>query len=229
MRTEEPRVTLQVGFVTKDGWLIASERTQVNEDGEIRASDTTVKLAASEKLACAASGDGLALIAGEQLVEHSSEIDPDDMRRSLGLFGDRIWDRYHAVIDPPFLEKYNRALLIGFKTPRTPLWILNIGKNTSFATPCPSYKLAGDQRNPAAFFLSYYSPSASLEELKVLAAHIITVGAGLNSAGVGRGLDIAVCENEEIKILEPDDIQKLERQSIRLSQQIADLFRKRGS
>ena len=227
MSFEEPRVTLQVGFVAKSGWIIATERTQVDVDGAIRVSDETVKLVTNEEIACASSGDALSMIAAEQLVETSSQIDRNRTRRSLAIFGDNMWERYHNVCDPPFPEYYNRGLLIGFQEPRDLLWILNVGKR-SHATPCPARKLAGDQRNPAAFFLKYYSRSASLEQLTLLATHIITIGAELNSAGVGRGLDIAVCEegveNGVVRKLSESEVEELQQRSLEADRKISQLF-----
>jgi hypothetical protein len=60
-------MTMQVGLTGRDGWLIASDRNQVEETG-IRVSSSLVKIVADDVLACSCAGDGLALLAQSELL-----------------------------------------------------------------------------------------------------------------------------------------------------------------
>jgi hypothetical protein len=217
---------LQIGLIGKDGWVIASDRTQVDQD-YLRASNDTIKLFANEHMACAASGDGLALMATAELLD--SVFQTDDLQRlraELAAFGNAMWDKYHATPGQPFPDEFKRALLIGFSRLPNRLWILNIGKGTSHATPRVGRSLAGDSGNAAVFFSQrYYSSDATLEQLTFLAAHLVTIGSELNTAGVGGGLDVALCENGQIRTLGQSETDELIKRSAKVDKQIAALFR----
>jgi hypothetical protein len=219
-------VTMIVGLTGKDGWLIASDRNQIDATG-VRASSSLVKIAADDGLACACAGDGLAILAQSELMRRARDIKVDrrSLRHDLEEFGNQVWAENNIRYQSRFSANADdRGLLIGFAALESPLWSLNIGEK-SFVTLRPDRVVAGDCRSSAIFFYQRYSPRiVSLSKLKVLAAHAITIGAELNSSGVGGGLDIAICEGGTISMIEESETRQLIEESWRRDRVIADLF-----
>jgi hypothetical protein len=153
------------------------------------------------------------------------KADLHSLRRDLEEFGNRVWAENSAKYKSRFPANADeRGLLIGFAALPSPLWLLNIGEK-SIVTVRPDRVIAGDSRSSAIFFYQRYSPRlVSLSKLAMLAAYTITMGAELNSSGVGGGLDIAICERGIIRLMEESETKQLVEESWRIDRSIADLF-----
>lgn len=223
---ETPLVTLQIGLTGKDGWLIASDRRQTEIQEGVRVSSNIIKIEIDAKLACACAGDGLSLIARSELLVKSSglTVNRAALRRELEDFGDWVWNEHHEKREPPYSERWERGLLVGFADLSYPLWRLDIGKK-SVVREHPDYGVAGDTVTSALFFYQMHAPTlVGLKQLAFIAAHVITMGAKLNSSGVGGGLDIVVCENRAMRFMEQYEIKELEQKSAALDQLTTDFI-----
>jgi hypothetical protein len=180
---EEVAVTLQVGMIGNDGWLIASDRCRTSSLRSRVGSETTKLICKPAMgLAYAFSGDDCAILAGEMLEQRwqTPEIHID-VRAALKTLGDESWQQARkALLVPPHPANV-RSLLIGTTTQG--MWELRIGEGTSIVYDVgDKVAVAGDDSSPALFFIErYYSRNLSVDALMPLAAHVILTGRHFSS------------------------------------------------
>jgi len=72
---EEVPVTLQVGMIGKDGWVLASDRVRIDTEGiRVRSHIQKIFMLESEGLSYSFYGDDLAIITGDRLQENSDKL-----------------------------------------------------------------------------------------------------------------------------------------------------------
>jgi hypothetical protein len=230
---EEVPVTLQVGMIGKDGWVLASDRVRADTDG-IRVRSHTEKIVVLDSLGLSYSfyGDDCAIIAGEQLIENGEKLlDPSSetqFRHWLWQLANGSWQQVVNSMPNDYKAKFSasylyRGLLIFLRSSPNRFWWMQIGQ-PSLVTSEVNRLAVGDPGNGARFFADHhYSSKMSVAQLSMLAAHTITVGGMLNPAGVG-GLDIVTCQNGTMRLLPEDELQDLVQRSHKLDAKITKLF-----
>jgi hypothetical protein len=230
---EEVLVTLQVGMIGKDGWVLASDRVRIDTEGvRVRSHLQKIFMLESQGLSYSFYGDDLAIITGDQLREHSDKLNElanePRLRQWLWELGNNSWQWINRSMPNEHKDAFPashlyRGLLICLRSSPHQFWWMQIGQQ-SLVTGMSDKVVVGDGRNSARFFAEhYYSPEMSVAQLTMLAAHMITVGATLNPAGVG-GLDIVNCENGTMRLLPEDELEHLMQTSHKLDAKIRKLF-----
>jgi hypothetical protein len=218
-------MTLQIGFVARDGFLIASDRRTVSGFGlpdnpgvrtpKIRTGGTR-KIFVSEVsgLVCAFSGSDMSHDIAEKLISSTpsriqthSEIRThlqrsEEFARALGQE-----PRGEMIIAgiPDASENTDKLWRIFFR---------NAPGYTATIMPIYPKLFGGDESNSAVFLGERYcDPSKTVEESQLLAAHVILEGSKVNSLSVG-GLDILVAKDgEKPRFLNTVELTDLERRS----------------
>jgi hypothetical protein len=230
---EEFPVTLQLGMIGRDGWVLASDRIRIDIEGvRVRSHTQKIFMLESQGLSYSFYGDDLAIITGDQLQENSDKLNElanePRFRQWLWELGNNSWQWINRSMPNEHKDKFPtsylyRGLLIFLRSSSNRFWWMQIGEH-SLVTPVTNKLVVGDGLNSARFFADYYySPEMSVTQLSMLAAHMITVGGIVNPAGVD-GLDIVTCENGRMRLLPEDELQNLVRQSHKLDAKIKKLF-----
>jgi hypothetical protein len=172
-------------------------------------------------VAYAFSGDDYAREVGRRLETNLREFNFSRIRNELERVAD---DTYADEKNKRSLPDAHRVLLVVFYREKTlELWKVDIKDGASRAQEVREF-IAGDYGNTARFFKERYwreNHQQSLEELKLLAAHIILMGGDkIKRAGI-EGLDMAVVTPEKgfVRLCD-DEISKLEKSSEDLDQLI---------
>lgn len=231
-------MTLQIGLIAKDGWVLADDRRRV--DSGVRVRSEIKKIAVDQSLGLSYSfyGDDCAIIAGDQLAANATTMktleDERELRFWLRSLGNKTWEQVNeslAVDEKLPSSHLYRGLLVFLASSLHHFWFLQIGQQT-LVTEIMDRVVVGDGGNGSRLFIDHhYSPEMTIRELTFLAAHTITVGSMLNPAGVGGGMDIVVCERDgselgTIRSLSEDETKDLESRSRELDDKIAHYFRK---
>jgi hypothetical protein len=174
----------------------------------------------ADKAAYAFSGDDYAREVGRRLETNLREFNFSRIRNELERVAD---DTYADEKNKRSLTDVHRVLLVVFYCEKPELWKVDIKDGASRAQEVREF-IAGDYGNTARFFKERYwreNHQRSLEELKLLAAHIILMGGDkIKRAGI-EGLDIAVITRKEgfVRLCD-DEISKLEKSSEELDRLI---------
>jgi hypothetical protein len=230
---EEVPVTLIVGMIGKDGWVLASDRIRIDSEA-IRVRSHIEKITTDESLGLSYAfyGDDCAILTGDQLIKNGGMLrdlaNETRFRQWLWELGNNSWqwvvdstpNEHKAKFPPNYLY---RGLLICLRSSPNRFWWMQIGQQ-SLVTTVTNKVVVGDGTNSARFFIDHcYSPEMSVAQLSMLAAHTIAVGGMLNPAGVG-GLDIVTCQNGTMRLLPEDELQDLVQRSHKLNAKITKLF-----
>jgi hypothetical protein len=232
MWQEELPVTLQIAAICNDGWVLASDRRQVDHY-PLRTSSSVKKLMLVDgRLAYSVWGNRLAVLAGNELVDAISagrlRIDNENtLRQGLTALGDLVWRRARTdmendltPIDP---DPNSQGIVVFFPNRADCFWILGVGRR-SFAEVHTDKLPIGDRANPATFFLDrYHSLTMSIDELIFLAAHVICLGETFNSSGVS-GLDMIVRRGDTISEQNRGELITLKQRSLELDLKLSDCF-----
>ena len=105
-----------------------------------------------------------------------------------------------------------------------PLWTVGVAEHPTITCYRQSEPVvAGDRTNPSIFFLVRHSISGvPIEPLILLAAHVVLMG--FHFSPNVEGLDMAVCRDGELSMLESKDIENLTRRSGEIDSRLADLL-----
>ncbi len=192
-------MTLQVGLVACNGFVLASDRKAVRnfrklpEAGprpRLTTSSKIIKILASEngRLVCAFSGTDYSAVVAQHLVnscpeqfDNESQIRKFLMETSLGIERGGLGNELVIAAIP-------NAQGMGT------LWGVTLGQEPLIQAH-HSKVIGGEETNPAVYLIeSYYRESLSVDELIRLAAHFICEGHRLSPCSVD-GLDIFVSED----------------------------------
>ena len=195
-------MTLQVGLMCADGWVLASDRKYQDSGSPRLASLTTKVFQMDDKLAVAVTGDDCALIATD-LIEENIANASDDMRQLqkwLRQMGDQAFQLENANRSGQLNPTTSARGLFVFKASENHyFWRLKIGSHSAIANII-DHDVQGDPANGVKFFVDrYHSQSLTVAQAIPLAIHVINIGAELNSAYVGGGIDLIVCEGGKMR------------------------------
>jgi hypothetical protein len=218
---EELPVTLQVGLIASDGWVLASDRFETFETGKMRLGSGVNKLRFDETsgVACCCSGDEWAREARDRLFLIIADKGPGFPGKILTEIGDKIWTEIPEKERP----RADRKLIFGNIHDPKHFYLAHIREHTK-VTQKPDFVTAGDDQNPAHFFIQHYyvkgaGTTNTVDQLKLLAAHTILMAARHNHRV--QGLEMIVCRDSRY---EDVDIEKIIQDSEALEQSLTKQF-----
>jgi hypothetical protein len=220
---DESPMTLQVGLMCADGWVLASDR-KYQESGSPRLASLTKKIFQIGDLAVAVTGDDCALIAID-LIEEKITTAPEDARhlqKWLCQMGDEAFQLGNANRSGELNPSTTVRGLLVFKASESRcFWRLKIGSRSTISNIIDR-DVQGDPANGVKFLVDrYHSRSLTVAQASSLAIHAINIGAELNSAYVGGGIDLIVCENAKMREV---DGSNAEPETIKVEKQILELL-----
>ena len=211
----EPK-TLQVALIGRDGFVLASDtRATTGGFNAIRRSSDVRKilLSSSGSLVCAYSGDDLAKMIAQGLIDSAPATFPDN-----GTL------RAHLEQSEWLANKFggNRAgqlIIVGVPNAAQTvdkLWQVSFQDNVSSPriTEIQTRSYGGDPNNSAVFISEvYHRRDKWVDELKLLAACVIVGGHKVNATAV-HGLDVLIAKDGAAPTFaRPAELQDLETRS----------------
>jgi hypothetical protein len=226
----EIAMTLQVGFVAQDGFIIASDRkaTRGGKLGDGKATyittDARCKILATggNQLVCAFSGNDAAKVFASELKMRSAELSEHTEAGLTRLCEDVFENRADATQD----ALQNAAAVIVGSTKVNKLWQVSFPCGAVLVNTVDRSVAEGDRSNAAIYWAERYKLEAewSFEQLELLAAHLILDGGYLNPSGIG-GLDVFVSKTDsEPRFLRDVELQSLCSRSTEISRKVIELF-----
>lgn len=232
-------MTLHVGMLGRDGWVLASD-TQLFEENYLEDAETQVVHAVSYLsptvkivnrwddlgLAYAFSGDNLTKFVGERLEAafEKSPVEPKTLERTLGRIGDGFRNQVRNYSGRSILR---RLTIMFARTPEV-FWTLDISPTLSVLKHT-GHAAGGQVANPAVFFPRQYcfnrdGTRRSVAELEFLAAHTILTASRLHPSLVN-GLDVLTKRGDGAApvLLNETEVQRLILRSQRLNEMMQDL------
>lgn len=225
-------MTLQIAAICKDGWVLASDRMQLDDHFTTRVSSSVKKIVVVEELGLTYSfwGNRLAEFAGSELTNslRANKLSLDNEHRlqeELVNLGNLVWQPakidLHTDTRPIDTDPTSQGLAIFLKEPFR-FRVLGVGRR-SFAEVHSDKAVFGDSRNPATFLLEhYYSDITSVEQLTFLVSHVICLGPEFNSSGVGGRFDVITHKDGKLHELQGHEIALLAQRSFDLDLRIRD-------
>ncbi len=223
-------MTLQVGFLGSDGFLIASDRKACAGDfPSMQQTAETRKIVASElnECFCAVAGDQFGLRLARDLLDMLPRGQFNSDYEIVNYLNRAFEPCQHIYSSKP---KECPLLIIGF--PQKKL-APNVSKlwRVSFEDTCLSCGVAldkaygGQLSNPAIFWGErYYQQTYPLNKLKYLAAHVILEG-NVIRPGLIEGLDLLIAENgKEPRFLDQAELAELREWSMKFNSEITKGF-----
>jgi len=233
-------MTFQIGLVARGGLIIARDRKSIDYgrnlkvmDGvgpAIRHSSEGGKTFWSEQgnIVCAFSGDDFGRVAAREAmsIKIAASTPYHEIESTLVNHFNLIWNRASQNGQPP--AQVPPMLIIGLLNQvKHQLWRVEVQKTSKCDWHCFQC-FGGDGLNPAVYFpQAYYgNRKRSLEELLLLVVHTIREAHKLNPTLVG-GLDIFITDQKGDRMLEREEIRKLERLSHTVHRDVESLLFKR--
>lgn len=206
---EESDMTLQVAFVARDGIVIASDKKAIGGFGSSKVRKILVE--PKNCIICAFSGDDLSAAMAQRLIDAPPDIFENNHAIELLLNAE--------IKRAKQIGKPVGQLIIAAVPKNRRLWRIRLFSK-SLAMPIEDKAYGGDDKNPAIFWGErYYSQSATVDELKLLAAHIVLEGGKL-SRYVG-GLDVFTVKDGEAGFLKDVDLESLRAKSQAIARRLA--------
>jgi hypothetical protein len=212
-------MTLQVGMLASNGWVLASDERSTLQGGEwLRQTYNTDKILCLNGVATLAWVDECAMVARQKILDDLRPtpdiVATDEFQNAARECAKNVW-RQHPGYQP---EKVRGVVLasVGHKQ----IWHLAFGQE-AFTQSNASKTVYGDPANPIVFFSEeFYKPERSVDELAFLAAHIVTAGAKYNSMVGGLRLIVWREGTDELKFL---DASLFEARSKQFTTELNDL------
>jgi 20S proteasome alpha/beta subunit len=227
---EELPVTLQVGLVGADGWIIASDTREILDADGMELSSSTQKLYNNDAFALSFSGDEWSRRMRDEIIQELANASIDSQRAVVSKSRPEVWKQ--IPISARF--RTTRRLLFGSANDLTHLYEISVAEQTS-TNRKQDFVTAGHLGNPAQFFIQhYYIEKAgqrggiknTVDRLKLLAAHTIVQAARHNNRV--DGLEMVVCRtngNRAVCERVPEsEITNLIIESDNIDQQLVKLF-----
>jgi hypothetical protein len=237
------RMTIVVGMVGSDGIVLAADRRMVRPARHVEEYNDTSSICkithlARHAVAYAAAGDYIAWRAGRLLSQALDEDQFDFTRipRSLESIGSEAFKYERRAIEETYTYKQGRSPLLaqtrdslprgllivfhGGQVPNRQLWGLNLQPTTSFAQSLTK-AVYGAIGNPARFFGEYFIEQTPIAKLQFLAAHTVLTAHRFDSLMIG-GLQVALFNENGYRLLDPEGISELQKQSEALDASIRD-------
>lgn len=225
---ENELMTLQVGLVAKNGFVLASDRKAVRDFSELpdsraihySVSSQTTKILISEnkKLVCAFSGSKPSVLAAQRLIASCPDHFDNDTQVREYLAG--------AGKESKNVNSRGELVIVGFPHLRNvaSLWSVTIEAEPTVHDHSDKV-FGGEETNPAVYLIeSYYKKGLPVSELVSLAAYFVCEGNRLKPSSVG-GLDIFVSENDgEGRFLTDAQKEVLDTRSPLIHKQIEEII-----
>jgi len=231
VKEEELLMTMQVGMVGTDGVLIASDTKwykvpRVSDEfwmgDKPRVSFFSPKIIIDYQRGIAISRANNMEVAEEvakQIIEHLPQ--GTNLETAIQEIGERVlesaqWDRLEV------------QCMVAFSKPTPELFLFTSGptregKRGAIVRKMERYVFAGDNVNPATFWVERYYRRLPVKKLIPLAAHFIASASKLSSAAID-GLEIVFCDKSGPHRLDADSIGKLQAMPDEWDKQIENLF-----
>lgn len=205
-------MTMLIGMVGADGVIIASDTRWVDQTGVRHTFEASkVVFDSARGIAVGCSGSYLVSLAvADRIVADFVQTDSDLPRISIQKIANEVWNKtsrhpsesIHCLIA---LNMRDAVRLFSHQPGPDGLVCENV-----FDKMC-----AGDLSNAALLFHEAYYTQRPIEELKLLAAHIVLSAAKRNPIGVD-GLEILLCGASGFCLAQSGDIQELQSRSTAL-------------
>jgi 20S proteasome alpha/beta subunit len=217
---EELPMTMQIGIVGSDGVILASDMQWFDETGtRVTYDSSKIVFDSTKGIAVGCSGSSISRIVQNRIVE---DLAPNDFEYPY-----QPVKRIVQSVLTNVSYRDTQWLIVLDTKPRVRLFSLQIqGSRPDLFDfiEVPNKMYAGDAKNSAVFFSETYYDRRPVEQLEMLAAHVILTAPRLNNAGIG-GLEILVCDKSGFRMLLPDEIQELEKRSNALHETIRNGLR----
>jgi hypothetical protein len=225
-------MTLQVGMIAKDGWVLASDTRSLDldglaaDDGLLPGMTPKIVRCANNRAIYAFSGNELAHNAGLMFEERLDSILKGHRAAELKRLGE---DAHRAPITKLSMAgSRNRLLIIFYGPDQEPsLWSVGIGELGEFSPR--QYAIAGGANLAKFFPVAYYESLSderrTVRNLKRLAAHTICEGHTINPSPVA-GLQLFwwTKKNDKAEEADHEEISELSKWSRAIHQGIEDLI-----
>jgi 20S proteasome alpha/beta subunit len=217
---EESPMTMQIGIVGSDCVVLASDLQWFDETGtRVTYNSSKIVFDSTKGIAVGCSGSSISRIVQNRIVEDLAPNDFEFPYQPIKRIVQSVLTKvsYRDTQWLIVLDTKPRARLFSLQTQgsRPDLFDFIEVSNKTYA---------GDAKNPAVFFSEAYYDRGPVEQLEMLAAHVILTAPRLNNAGIG-GLEILVCDKSGFRMLSPDKIQELEMRSSALHETIRNGLR----
>ena len=226
-------MTLAVGLMGSDGWVLASDKRLYENTGTLQPDGKIITGSIFSRtpkihwvpeigVAYTFAGDHASLLAGEALVADLKTNDclPSARGTLLNRIGNQSWQSHMRDMAQANLK---RDLLVIFTKP-APVQMWTVGLSVE-STPSQHEDIAliGDTSNGAKIFPLLYYSQRSVKELKVLAAHTILMGHQCAQSLV-EGLEMWT-GTPDVKTTPPDELQELAKRSDKIDRAICRQFK----
>jgi hypothetical protein len=201
---EEQPMTLQVALVGTDGIVLASDmKVSDITSGVLRTFvSSKIQFSPNRKLVVACARDDSSLVAGKRIVRELESQNPGRLCVKMETIGEEV------IANKTSTGKDGEVIAISLAD-LSQVFHLRITSTFQRCMPVFDKAVAGHDTNSSIFFAQRYYQRRPVNELIVLAAHVVQFGAKLNSSGI-EGLEIIVCQPSGFHQLSPDSIAALE-------------------
>lgn len=225
-------MTLQVGMIASDGWLLASDRRSTEQSNQ---PDGSVATFANDvrKVELRPRGINIAYTcAGSGTIVRPAAIDLVDRLTALPAPWNNLSNEFAAVSashPPPIYVPFgsNRMIVIclGPEVAEPQMWNVDFMNGPlKFPDQVDQWTIAGDFQNAARLLPQLYYSKRSADELVRLAAFTILHGHLFNPSGIG-GLDILIGEQGAVpRFLSIKELDKLREEFDAFDQTMASAF-----
>ncbi len=195
----EPIMTLQIGMLASDGWVLASERRTGEVRNQIGKDDRSFGIALTEskklwhlpveKLALCCAGGNEPRQVGSQIVSmiQAGQFNRDNTPIALKqAFAQGV--PFAQFGTKPYASE--RVTVVFYDRSRPELWTIELPTQTIL--PCESWTIAGDFGNAARFLPQLFYSRRSVASLVRLAIFTLLIGHECNPTSIGGPIDV-VC------------------------------------
>jgi 20S proteasome alpha/beta subunit len=204
-------MTMQVGMVGTDGILIASDKIWTLPGARVTQTVTKLKYSGER-------GIGVGCAEAEMSVNIANRIIeclPDGNHEAPSYLLEQYAKEIMSGFDTPMYRRWGGPLqsqcLVALNRPFG-LYSLKVGPEGVKCERIEDKTRVGDTDNSAIFFLESFYSLRRVEQLKLLAAHIVLEAARRNPVGVG-GLEMLIVDGEGAKMVPQDELSKLTERS----------------
>jgi len=219
---EDTLVTMQVGLVGTDGIVLASDlKTRFFDEYENFGLTSKILIDRARGLALAYAGYEISREVAKRILTDQGIFDLENSchRQAIERIASEVYREPFPDLVPP--DRRDSEILI--VSSRTPFHFNSLemrNENRCWLTKRYDKAVSGHRPNTATFFLErYYDRTASIGELKLLAAHVILTASRLNPRGI-EGMEIVTCTESGLHMVPDKEIEGLTARSEKLDSEI---------
>lgn len=221
-------MTMQVAMIGSNGIVLASDMkwvTRLDADwrGPKRHHHFESKIRIDKDIAICCAGDMIdSPQLADEILSHLREGKGDEMQRIREIVTPTRVDEREIECIVAFAPPNKKLIhihnvLVRSETETEPEWGLSVRHVRG------GVQTAGDQANDAKFWLRYYDPSLSVQELKGLAVHLVVEAQNFNNAMIG-GLEVVLSGPSGFYPLSEAECQNLEADAKSRARHIGELI-----